>query len=267
VSIHPRLSVHQASIGDRPLDDDLEWICSIGARWLSVAPSKLEALGWESGIDAVRQSGLQVSSVLLGGSFALTDEATWPATHAAATRSIDLAAALHANCVYGVTGARAHLTFEEGADAYRRAVGPLRQHAKALHVPLALETLNPTYISFNLCGGLQDAIEVAEIADVSLCLDISGFFAESHLLDKFKRVMPRTALVQLSDTVYGEIGRAVPGDGNIPFEQILGWMLQTGYAGPFEIELNGRRIEQEGKREATLRGAQVLSDILERLDA
>ena len=86
-------------------------------------------------------------------------------------------------------------------------------------------------------------MEVAELADVALCLDISGFFAESHLADKLSVAIPRTVLVQLSDTVYGEIGRAVPGDGDIPLEQLIGWMLDAGYAGPFDIELNGRRID------------------------
>ena len=33
-------------------------------------------------------------------------------------------------------------------------------------------------------GGLQDALEVAEQAGVGLCLDISGFFGESHLVEK-----------------------------------------------------------------------------------
>jgi sugar phosphate isomerase/epimerase len=267
MSIHPRLSVNSMCLGDSPLADDCTWARSIGARWISVSPAKLEAAGWDAGIETVQRSGLQVSTLVSGASFQLERRDTWPEQQAAARRVIDAAATMSARSLYGVTGPLGRLTFEEGASAYRDAMAPLLPYADAAGVALALETLNPVYINMNLCGGLQDAMEVAELAGVSLCLDVSGFFAESHLLEKLARAAPRTALVQVSDTVYGEIGRAVPGDGDIPLDRILGWILAAGYEGPFDIELNGRRIDHEGYRTASVRAAVVLTDILDRLGA
>jgi sugar phosphate isomerase/epimerase len=82
--------------------------------------------------------------------------------------------------------------------------------------------------------------------------------------------MPMTGLVQASDYVLGDRTapcRAVPGDGTIPLERLLGDILDAGYTGVFDLELVGPRIETEGNRAATLRAAERLSEILYRLGA
>ena len=56
--------------------------------------------------------------------------------------------------------------------------------------------------------------------------------------------MPRCGLIQVSDYIYGDQSpraRAVPGDGAIPLERILGWALDAGYHGAFDLELLGPR--------------------------
>ncbi|MGD9793595.1 MAG: sugar phosphate isomerase/epimerase family protein [Acidimicrobiia bacterium] len=265
--IHPRVSVNSSFIGDMTLDDDCDWARSIGARWIGVSPVKLDKIGWQRGIEIIRQSQLRVSTVVSNVMFRLDDPSSWPEQHEIGLRTIDAAVSMRARCIYGVTGPLGRLTFEEGAEAYRRAMGPLLDHCRTVGMRWALETLNPVYISFNLAGGLADAMDVADLAGVDLCLDVSGFFAESRLAEKLEAVGPRAALVQVSDTVYGEIGRCVPGDGDIPLERLLGWILDAGYDGPFDIELNGRRIDNEGQRPATLRAARVLTEILDRLGA
>jgi sugar phosphate isomerase/epimerase len=266
-AIHPRLSINSMFVGDGSLADDCEWAKSLGARWIGVGPNKLERMGWDAGIEVVQRSGLHVSTLVSNVLFQLENPDSWSEQQDLGRRCIDAAAALDARCIYGITGPLGRLTFEEGSAAYRDAMAPLLAYAAERQVIWSLETLNPVYVSFNLCGGLADAMEVAAVAGVHLCLDISGFFAESRLADKLKAAAPITALVQVSDTVYGEIGRAVPGDGDIPLERLLGWILDAGYEGPFDIELNGRRIDDEGARPATLRAARVLTRILTDLGA
>lgn len=78
--------------------------------------------------------------------------------------------------------------------------------------------------------------------------------------------MPRCRLVQLSDYVYGDRavpGRAVPGDGDIPLDRIVGWILEAGYTGAFDLELIGPRIEQEGHLAATSRACEVVDRMLQ----
>jgi hypothetical protein len=44
-------------------------------------------------------------------------------------------------------------------------------------------------------------------------------------------------------------------------------ILAAGYEGPFDIEVNGRRIDNEGQRIATLRAAPARTEILDSLGA
>jgi sugar phosphate isomerase/epimerase len=79
-----------------------------------------------------------------------------------------------------------------------------------------------------------------------------------------------TGLVQVSDYVLGDRStpcRAVPGDGVVPLDCIIGDVLEAGYEGVFDIELVGPRIVAEGAYAATERAALNVSDILTRLGA
>ena len=82
--------------------------------------------------------------------------------------------------------------------------------------------------------------------------------------------MPICRIIQLSDHVCGDRAlpcRAVPGDGSIPLRDIVAHALKLGYAGAFDLELIGPRIEREGARQAIARGSKVITDLLRGLGA
>lgn len=111
---------------------------------------------------------------------------------------------------------------------------------------------------------------LAELAGIGVCIDIYACWAEAALQETIERAMPRCHLIQVSDYVYGDRSlpsRAVPGDGAIPLERILGWALDAGYAGAFDLELIGPRIDAEGRREATRRAATNVGALLDALGA
>jgi sugar phosphate isomerase/epimerase len=267
VSINPRIAINTMCLSpDTRLDDDCDWIRSIGASQITIATGKLDAMGWDVGIEAVRQSGLAVATVVNPVMFQLDSPSAWPDAHTLGYRTIDAAAAMGAESIYGVTGPPGRLSWEEGASAYCQAVAPLRTYAQARGIQLALEPTNPLRIALNLCHSLRDVVEVAELAGLGVCIDIYGCFGEAHLEDTITRAAPITPLVQVSDFVYGTLNtpnRAVPGDGDLPLARILGWILRSGYQGPFDLELNGPRIETEGHRAAAQRGAIALTALLE----
>ena len=63
-------------------------------------------------------------------------------------------------------------------------------------------------------------------------------------------------LVQVSDFKVGTIAssqRLVPGDGDIPLSKRFEALAGAGYAGAFEIEMVGPRIESEGYESAIRR--------------
>jgi sugar phosphate isomerase/epimerase len=264
--INPRISVNTMCLSpDTRLDDDCDWIRSIGVERISISTAKLDAIGWEPGIAAVRASGLKVATVVSPVMFQLDDPSGWAERQALGLRTIDAAAAMGAESIYGVTGPPGRLSWEEGAAAYLLAVAPLRTAAEAAGVRLALEPTNPLRISLNLCHSLRDVVELAEMTGVGACIDLYGCFGEAHLDETIRRAAGNTALVQVCDFVYGTLdtpNRAVPGDGDLALGRILGWILDSGYEGPFDLELNGPRIDAEGHRAASERGAVALTELL-----
>jgi sugar phosphate isomerase/epimerase len=268
MAIHPRVAINTMCLPGTALADDCEWIRSIGARWIGIATAKLDRAGWPEGIATVRASGLQVATVVSPMMFRLDAEETWDDTAALGLRTVEAAAQMGARSVYGVTGPPGRLSWEEAAAAYTRAVAPVRARADELGVALALEPTNPLRISLNTCHGLRDTVTLAEMAGVGACIDLYGCFAEAGLAATIAACAPITRFVQVCDFVYGTLdtpNRAVPGDGDLDLDRLLGWIVAAGYDGPFDLELNGPRIDAEGYYAANLRGAEALTRILERL--
>jgi sugar phosphate isomerase/epimerase len=133
-----------------------------------------------------------------------------------------------------------------------------------------VETANLLNADIHIAHTLDDTIRLAEIAQIGVTIDLGACWFEANLADKFRRAMPLTRLVQVSDYVLGDRStpcRAVPGDGVVPLERLLGQLLDLGYTGVFDLELTGPRIVEEGHRAAFARAAENLSEILIRLGA
>ena len=131
-------------------------------------------------------------------------------------------------------------------------------------------TAQGIYADMHIAHSLGDTLLLAQMAGIGVCIDVVSCWPEAGLKETIARAMPRTWLVQLGDYVAGDRAmpyRAVPGDGDIPLERILGWLLEAGYNGVFDLELIGPRIDAEGHLEATRRAAIVVSEMLRSLGA
>ena len=133
-----------------------------------------------------------------------------------------------------------------------------------------IENALPLYADYHIAHSLRDTLALAEMAGIGVCIDLFGCWTEAGLRASIERAIPRCNLIQLSDYVYGDRSlpsRAVPGDGAIPLQRILDWMLAAGYTGAFDLELIGPRIDKEGHLEAVRRTGDYLGKILSSLGA
>lgn len=184
--------------------------------------------------------------------------------------AIDIAASLGAPHIYLVSGGRGNLSWDAAAEKFAQIVAPCLAPARDKGVTLLVETAGSLNVDMHMAHTLDDTIRLAEIAGIGVCIELHACWFESGLKEKFRRAMPLTGLVQVSDYVAGDRTtpcRAVPGDGMIPLESLLGDILELGYAGVFDLELVGPRIAEEGPHKASIRAAERLSEILERLGA
>ena len=143
--------------------------------------------------------------------------------------------------------------------------GPVRVAAVSDEVALTIEPTGPLRLDLSFVTTLRDGVDLVDRLGVGVCIEVNSCFAERGLLDTVRVAADLVEHVQVSDFVIGSLctpDRVVPGDGDIPLARILGGIVDAGYRGPFELEMVGPKIEDEGYASAITRGVAALDRIL-----
>jgi sugar phosphate isomerase/epimerase len=267
--MHPRVCLHQVGFLSEPTEAFIAFCGEIGVGHVTLAfmPGSGPEV-YESAKAALTGSGVRATNI--AHPFARYPDIEHDTGEAAERLNAAIAAAamLGTPNIYIVSGGRGSLDWEAAAQRMAALITPCRESALAHGVALTVETANLLNADIHIAHTIDDTIRLAEIASIGVCIDLGACWFEGDLQAKFARAMPMTGLVQLSDYVLGDRStpcRAVPGDGVVPLEQQIGWLLEAGYKGVFDIELTGPRIVAEGHRPAFRRAAENLSEILTRL--
>lgn len=269
--MHPRVCLHQVAFIRESTTAFVEHCRALGVAHMTlVSPLLMQPGGLDEAGRALAAGGPRCTTV--NHPFAMHPDIERDQGEAAAglSRAIDIAAALGAGQIYLVSGGRGALDWETAAARFAELIAPCRTHAGERGVKLLVETASGFNADIHIAHTLDDTIALAQTAGIGVCIELHACWFEGGLASKFRRAMPITGLVQVSDYVAGDRNapcRAVPGDGMVPLERLLGDLLAAGYTGVFDLELLGPRIEAEGARAATARAADRLSEILTRLGA
>jgi sugar phosphate isomerase/epimerase len=190
---------------------------------------------------AVRGAGLRVSHLVGSGLWTLPAP-DGPRQLAHTAFAIEAAAALNAECLIVVPGPRLGRSLAECTDIAARALDTILDQ-RAAPVRLAIEPLRPSQVDcFNNIGEVLDLVELVGSPDLGILFDTWHLWRSPTLLEDIERAGERIFGVHLADAAVHDDGvsdtvRLVPGDGVIPFAEILSALEATGYAGWYEIEL------------------------------
>lgn len=263
--MHPRVSLHQVAFLNESTTAFLGHCLDIGVQQATLVTPVLMQDG---GIEEAARCGVRITSInhpfAVQPDLAHDDGRATEVLHGV----IDAAVALGNPDIYLLTGARGTLDWEHAAERFGELIAPCRDRADTVGVRLLVENASAFNADIHIAHTLADTITLASMVGIGLCVDVHACWAEAGLSELLRRAMPRTGLVQVSDYVLGDRCapcRAVPGDGAIPLQRIIGDVLDAGYTGVFDIELVGPRIDAEGPRAATARAARRVSDILTEL--
>ena len=232
---------------------------------VGVSVAKLERHGWDDGIALVRDSGVTVGNLIGLGPFHLDRPAAWDVQRERLSRAVEVAEELRASCMVFTTGPAGALNWEDAADALESALAPTLAEARARGVPFALEHTHALRADVGFVHSLHDAIDLARVLDIGVCMEINACWAERALEQTIRSGIDVIRLVQVSDYSIGTTStpdRLVPGDGDIPLARILGCVVDAGYEGAFDLELIGPRIEAEGYDAAVPRAVTALEHLL-----
>jgi sugar phosphate isomerase/epimerase len=251
------------------LAEDLAFYATEDIDGIGASLRKLESApgGVATAARTIADAGLRVTNLIGLGPFELSDPSGWPGHRDRLRAAVDAAVTVGAACLVVTTGPARQLTWEDAANALEEAIGPVLRAARDAGVTVALEHTNSLRTDVGFVHTLRDALDLADRMDIGVCMEINACWAERALAETIRRGVAggRIALVQVSDYVIGTLAtpdRAVPGDGDIPIARILSHVLEAGYAGSFDIELIGPRIEAEGYRSAIRRSVAALEAML-----
>lgn len=269
--MHPRISLHQVAFSEQRTATFLAHCRTIGVAHATLVTPVLDQPGE---IDGARTE-LGVGAVdvpTLNHPFGRCPDLERDRGGASAklVEAVAVAESLGATSLYLLTGGRGSLSWEQAADRFATLIDAGRTAAARAGIALLVENASPFNADIHIAHTLADAMTLAELAGIGLCIDLHACWSEAGLATLFERAMPYTHLIQVSDYVLGDRSapcRAVPGDGDIPLRRLIDDILAAGYTGLFDLELVGPRIATEGAAAATLRAAEWLSEQLTELGA
>lgn len=271
--MHERISFDSLCFPTSSLQQVKDYWHQLGARRVSILALQLTPEAVPEIRDILASGPFRLKTIaghiFMPGALSRREE-DWVGPRERLNTLIDLAAEVGAHSIYMLTGGHGSLTWEEAAECFSRAIAPCVDRAGHKGVALCIETASWVYADIHLAHTLRDAVTLIEMAGIGINIDLLSSWTEAGLRETIERAITRCHLVQVSDYVYGDRSfpcRAVPGDGALPLERLIGWILEAGYEGAFDLELLGPRIDQEGQFEAVRRAGENMTKILESLGA
>ncbi len=253
---HPRLSVNSICSMNQSFEEDLALWADLGIDTVGLISPKLEAAGWEASERAVSEAKLVVSSM--------------SAYRSGIVESLPFTAAVGCHVLYSVSGGFGAVPWEEAAESFCDEMAPIVAQAEQYGVRLAIEPTNPLRSDVSFLFTVRDAVDVARKAGIGIVVDFYSAWYERDLDQLVRANIDLVALVQIGDYRFGTFdipNRCAIGDGDIPVERLMRMLLEAGYEGPFDLEILGPRIEEEGYRAPIIRSIERAGEMLERLGA
>jgi sugar phosphate isomerase/epimerase len=208
-------------------------------------------VGLDVAARAIKDAGLAVSGYCRGGMFPAADAAGRRAAIDDNLRCIDEAAAIGAECVVYVVGGLPKGSRDIGAARQMVADGfaAILPHARACHMPLALEPLHPMYAGDrSVLTTLEQALDLSDTLGKGTGVAIDAYHvwwdpqleAQIARAGKSGQILAYHVCDWLVPTTDLLLDRGMMGDGVIDLPRIRGWVEKAGYCGWTEVEIFSR---------------------------
>ncbi len=264
-----RLSMNEMTTLRWTFEEDVAHYAAAGFTAIGAWREKVVDCGEQKAAVLLTEHGLQLSNLLWCGGFTGTDGRTFAESVEDAREAIELAARLQSPCVVVYTGSRGIHTHNHSR---RLVVGALKELAVAAAdagVDLALEPMNQGCAAeWTFLTSLDDALAVLDQVDhprVKLAFDTYHLGFEHDLLERIEELGKRIAIVHVGDgrePPSREQNRCLLGDGVLPLGELISALVNSGYDGPFDIELMGEDVEPVAYEELLSRSRHALETLL-----
>ena len=240
-SFSSKLAVNETTTHRWSFLEDVTSYCEAGFGAIGVWLPKLVQFGEERGIELIRDSGMSVSSVSWTGGFTGWDGQSFQDSIDDARSAVKTAGELNAESLIVISGARCGHTLSHARQLLNDALKILVDDAGEYGLALALQPMSSRECSF--LTSLDETLEILDECNhplVKMAFDVSQLWKEPHLLERIPEIASLVTTLQLCDQrdpPQSEFDQLLPGDGEIPLEEITTAFLDADYDGFFEIKI------------------------------
>jgi sugar phosphate isomerase/epimerase len=246
------------------LRQDLDCYERLGIERISLYLPKLLDAGLDEAVAEISGHRLHVDGILAGTAFDLCDEGSWPRTRDAMTMALEVGGRLGVSTLQTTGGSARGRSFEWAVEQFGRAVAPVVEAAASEGIRVALEPTRPQFAHVGFVHTLRDGVALARELGIALVPDTAHTWWEADMAGLLSGSAPLFAVVQVADLAFDApvLERLVPGDGVLPIGPMLAATIDAGFPGPFELEIIGSAIENEGYEKAIGRSLEYLTALL-----
>ena len=239
-----RLSLNQVTTRRWSLREAVEGCLRAGIPAIALWRDKVAEIGLAESARIVRESGLRVSSLHVGGDFPAASEAERRARIEDSRRAIEEAAELGAELL----SLRAGPAPDRDVDAARamvvKGIEQLIPDAEERGVKLVVEPLHPMFAADRsvvvTISQANDILRRLDTFQVGLVVDAYHVWWDPDLYDQIDRAAGRIIGFHIDDwraNTFSHLSRVMMGDGVIELRRIRTAVDEAGYTGPIEVEI------------------------------
>jgi sugar phosphate isomerase/epimerase len=250
-----KCSVNTATLGHRStIHAVVDNVARAGFGWIAPWRRDIEGVDLKKLKRQITDAGLRVSSLCRSTYFsAETGEEAAEAVEQN-RRALEAASELEAKCFVLVVGGLPNNSrnLSSARQQVFEGISALLTHARRLNVPLALEPLHPMYAADRSCvSTLKQALSMCDAiaphdAYLGVALDVYHIWWDPEIYEHIVQAGRAGQILgfHLSDWLKNTtdmlLDRGMMGDGVIDLPRLRKAAQQTGFDGPFEVEIFSR---------------------------
>ncbi len=240
-----RLSLNQITTKGWSLPEAVEGCLRAGVPAISPWRDKVAEVGLSEAARLLRESGLRVHSLHVGGDFPAASEDERRARLEDNRRALEEAAELGADNLTLRAGGMPDRDVDAARAMVERGVEALIPHAEDCGVKLAVEPLHPALaadrsvlVTLRQANDLLDRLDSPQ---VGVAIDAYHVWWDPELYGEISRSAGRIVGFHIDDWPVTNpnptLSRAIMGDGVIELRRIRRAVDEAGYSGPMEVEI------------------------------
>lgn len=244
VPVPPRLSISQITTYRRPLHEEVSAIAAAGLQGIGLWRTKLTSYDEETVVAVLNEFGVKPASLSWAGGFTGSLGFSYEEALEDARDAVRQAIRFGAETVVMLTGSQNGHTARHCRRTVKDALLMLADEAGDRGVRLALLPMQSRYQQTQtFLQSMDDALKLLDELNhpqIGMVFDTFQMWQTPHLLERIPSLVPRTFLVQLSDSPLdprNELDRRLPGQGELPLPEIVQQFLSYGYHGQFDVQV------------------------------